>query len=330
MDIEEFRRQGHRMVDWMADYLANVEDLPVRAQCPPGSIAEQLSVAPPLAGEAMDDIFADFKNVVMPGMTHWQHPRFMAYFPANSSPPAVLAEMLTATLAAQCMLWQTSPAATEMETRVLDWLRQMLDLPVGLSGVIQDSASTANLCALLVARERVSDWQSNEAGMGQAPAMAVYCSTEAHSSVEKGVKIAGYGVRNLRQIPVDENFAMRADALAAAIAADLAAGIRPACIVACIGTTGVGACDPLAAIAAIAKAHDIFLHVDAAWAGNALILPEQRHLIEGIEAADSFVFNPHKWLLTNFDCSAHFVKDVPALLKTFSILPAYLHSRETG
>jgi aromatic-L-amino-acid decarboxylase len=254
----------------------------------------------------------------------------MAYFPANSSPPSVLAEMLTATIGAQCMLWQTSPAATEMETRILDWLRQMIGLPEGMSGVIQDSASSATLCAILTARERETGWRVNEEGLGAAPPLAVYASEQTHSSIEKAVKIAGLGRRALRLIPTDERFALRPDALARAIESDIAAGVRPACVVACLGTTGVGAVDPLRPIAELCRRHGIYLHVDAAWAGSALICPEHRAMLDGIEAVDSFVLNPHKWLLTNFDCSAHFVRDPESLVRTLTVMPSFLVSRETG
>jgi aromatic-L-amino-acid/L-tryptophan decarboxylase len=330
MDLEEFRRHGHALVDWMADYLANVERHRVRATVRPGEIAAQLPAAPPALGEPFEDIFADFERILLPGMTHWQHPSFFAYFPANSSPPSVLAEMLTATLGAQCMLWQTSPAATELETRTLDWLRQMIGLPEGFAGVIQDSASSATLCAVLVARERATAWRANEAGLGGCPPLVFYASEEAHSSVEKAITIAGLGRRSLRLIPTDADFAMRPEALDAAAREDRAAGRVPAGVVATLGTTGVGAIDPLPPIGEVCREHGLHLHVDAAWAGSALLLEEQRWMIDGAGQIDSFAFNPHKWLLTNFDCSAHFVRDPSALVRTLSVLPAYLQSRETG
>lgn len=328
MDHEEFRREAHRLVDWMADYLAEVERYPVRAQVKPGEIAARLPAAPPATAEPFAAMVADFERIVLPGMTHWQHPAFFAYFPGNSSPPSVLAEMLTATLGAQCMLWQTSPAATEMETRVLDWLRQMTGLPEGFAGVIQDSASSATLCAILTARERAKGWHANEEGLGACPKLTFYASEEAHSSVEKAIKIAGLGRRQLRLIPTDENFAMRPDLLEAAIREDRARGLVPAGVVASLGATGVGAIDPLRPIAEICRGGNLYLHVDAAWAGSALLLQEQRWMIEGIEQADSFVLNPHKWLLTNFDCSAHFVREPDQLVRTLSVLPHYLTSRE--
>ncbi len=334
MDIDQFRKQAHKMVDWMADYLASVEDYPVRAQVRPGEIAEKVPASPPDAAESMERIFADFQADILPGVTHWQHPSFFAYFPANASPPSVLAEMLTATLGVNCMLWQTSPAGTELETRMMDWLRQMIGLPEDFHGVIQDTASGATLCALLTARERATSWRANADGLGalggDGVRLAAYVSEEAHSSIEKDAMIAGYGQDGLRKIPAGDDFAMRLDALEQAIAADLAAGITPACVVATLGSTGVGGIDPLAPIAELCRRHGIFLHVDAAWAGSALILPEHRGMIAGVEHADSFVFNPHKWLFTNFDCSAHFVRDPEALTRTLSVTPLYLQSRETG
>ncbi len=330
MNTSEFRRHAHAFVDWMADYLDQVEAYPVRAQVKPGEIAARLPASPPERGESMDRIFADFQSVLLPGITHWQHPSFFAYFPANSSPPSVLAEMLTATLGAQCMLWQTSPAATELETRVLDWLRQMIGLPEGFTGVIQDSASSAILCAILTAREKATGWRVNEDGVGAGERLTVYCSTETHSATEKDVKIAGLGRGNLRKIAVDGRFAMRPDLLEAEIVKDVAAGARPICVVATLGTTGVGAVDPLRSVGEVCRRHGVWLHVDAAWAGSALVLPEHRSLLDGIELVDSFVFNPHKWMFTNFDCSAHFVRDPDALVRTLEILPAFLRSRERG
>lgn len=330
MDLDDFRASAHDLVDWMADYLETIEGRPVRAQTVPGAIADALPPTPPGEPEDFATILADFEQIVMPGMTHWQHPSFFAYFPANSSPPSVLAEMLTAAIAAQCMLWQTSPAATEMETRCLDWLGQMLGLSDGWEGVIQDSASSATLAAILVARERATDWRSNQQGLAGMAPLAVYASAEAHSSVEKAVGIAGLGRDALRLVPVDDAFAMRPDALASRLEADLAAGIVPACVVATLGTTGTGGVDPLRAIGELCRRHGCYLHVDAAWAGSALILPEARWMIDGIEAADSFVFNPHKWLGVNFDCSAHFIRDAAALRQTLSVLPPYLVGRETG
>ena len=330
MDIDEFRKHGHQLIDWMADYMDTVEKLPVRSQVKPGEISNRLKEKPPTNGEPMENIIDEFKTTILPGITHWQHPRFFAYFPANSSPPSVLAEMLTATLGAQCMLWQTSPAATEMETRMMQWLASMIDLPKKFSGVIQDSASSATLCALLTAREKATSWKTNELGfMTIAKKLIVYTSEEAHSSTEKGAKIAGFGKDNIRFIPTDNKFSMCANTLRKEIQSDLDKGFVPTCVVASIGTTGVGAVDPIKKIATLCKEFDIFLHIDAAWAGAAMILPEHRSMADGIELADSIVINPHKWLLTNFDCSAHFVKDPTALTSTLSILPEYLKSKES-
>lgn len=324
MTSEEFRAHAHTLVDWMADYLRDVEQYPVKAQVKPGALLAQLPAAPPEHGEPFEAIFADFQALVLPGITHWQHPLFCAYFPANSSPPSVLAEMLTATLGAQCMLWETSPAAAELEERCLEWLRDLLALPKRFVGVIQDTASTATLAALLSARERATGFTTNHKGLYESPRFVVYASQETHSSLDKAMRIAGLGSDHLRKIPVDANFALCPDALAAAIMEDRAAGRVPLCIVATIGTTSSTAVDPIAALAVIAQREKLWLHVDAAYAGSALILPELQHYIEGIEGVDSFVFNPHKWLLTNFDCSAYFVQDKAALIRTFEILPEYL------
>ncbi|MCB0276317.1 MAG: aspartate aminotransferase family protein [Calditrichaeota bacterium] len=324
MDSKQFREYAHQVVDWMADYLETIESRPVCSPVEPGEIFAQLPENPPAKGEDFQRIMADLDRVIMPGITHWQHPGFFAYFPANSSPPSVLAEMITATLGAQCMIWQTSPAAAELEERVMSWLGQMIGLPDGFQGVIQDTASTATLAAILTAREKRTGYAANREGLqGQAP-LVVYASGETHSSIEKAVKIAGLGRKNLRVIPVDEAFAMQAAALDAAIGADLEAGRQPLCVVATLGTTGSTAMDPLADIAEICRRRKVWLHVDAAYAGSAFLLPEMRHFLKGVEQVDSLVFNPHKWLLTNFDCSAYFVRDPEALVRTFEILPEYL------
>ncbi|TDR93414.1 pyridoxal phosphate-dependent decarboxylase family protein [Enterovirga rhinocerotis] len=327
MDNDSFRRWSHRAADWSADYRAGIGARPVRAQTGPGEVFRRIAEAPPEAPEPMEAIFADLDGIVMPGMTHWQHPRFFAYFPANASPPSIIAEQLTAAIGAQCMLWQTSPAATELETRMIDWLRQLIGLPEGFSGVIQDSASGATLAALLTARERTLGWRGNADGLFGGPPLRVYSSAQVHSSVDKAVRIAGIGDANLVRIPVDgPRHGMSVAALEAAIEADRAAGRTPCAVVAALGGTSVGACDDIAAVADIAERHGLFLHIDAAWAGSAMICPEHRHLMRGAERADSFVFNPHKWLFTNFDCSAHFVKDPKALTDTLGIRPHYLRT----
>jgi aromatic-L-amino-acid decarboxylase len=322
LDQETFRKWGHIFVDWVADYMTSVSQYPVRSEVNPGEVKAALPAKPPAGGEPMEKIFEDFKQIILPGITHWQHPSWFAYFPANNSPPSVLGELLTAGLGAQCMVWQTSPAAAELEEVTLEWLRQMIGLPEGMAGVIQDTASTATLCALLAAREKATGFMSNERGIRER--LAVYASEEAHSSVEKDVKIAGLGKESLRRIPTDDAFAMIPEKLEERIREDRAAGIRPACVVATLGTTSSTAVDPLRAIGAICRRHGVFFHVDAAFAGTAAICPEMRWMMDGAEHADSFVFNPHKWMLTNFDCSAHFVKEPADLIRTFEIHPEYL------
>jgi aromatic-L-amino-acid/L-tryptophan decarboxylase len=329
MDSNEFRRHGHLLVDWMADYMRDVGSLPVTPAVRPGDILRQLPSSPPLGGEPFDRLIQDFTRIIVPGMTHWNHPGWFAYFPGNNSPPSVLAEMLTATLGAQCMSWATSPAATELEQVTMDWLRQMVGLPRSFTGVIQDTASTASLVALLSARERATQNAAGSAGLaGTGARLTVYASSEAHSSIDKGVKLAGYGLEQLRRVPVDQAYAIIPEALDQMIAADKRTGLIPACVVATVGTTSSTAIDPLPAIAEVCRRHGVWLHVDAAYAGTAAIVPELRHLFDGIEQADSFVFNPHKWMLVNFDCSAYFVRDREALLRTFRIAPEYLRTAE--
>jgi aromatic-L-amino-acid decarboxylase len=324
MTNQEFRKYAHELVDWMADYLENLEQYPVKPPVKPGDIKAKLPHHAPEQGEAFEQIFQDFKDIIVPGMTHWQHPKYFAYFPAMNSEPSILAEMLTATLGAQCMIWLTSPAAEELEERTMEWLRDMLGLPQHFTGVIQDTASTATLVALLTAREVASDFRINQSGWQGDEKYRIYASTQAHSSIDKAVRIAGFGIDNLIKIGVDENYAMIPSQLAQAIRQDIRDGYRPLCVVSCIGTTSSTAIDPVESIATIAKLHGLWHHVDAAYAGSALLLPELRWMSKGLESADSFVFNPHKWMLTNFDCSAYFVRDKMALVNTFSILPEYL------
>jgi len=322
MKKEEFRKYGYQLVDWIADYLEKVENYPVKSTVKPGEIKAKLPSSPPLHPESMDRIMEDFEKIIVPGLTHWQHPGWFAYFPSNNSPASILGELLSAGLGTQGMVWQTSPAATELEEVVMDWLRQMIGLPEGFAGVIQDTASTATLCALLAAREKATGQTVNESGFSGV--LRVYASREAHSSVEKGVKIAGFGKKNLVYIPVDEEFAMIPGELEKALEADLKAGYKPACVVATVGTTSSGAVDPLKPIGEICRKYDLWLHVDAAYAGTAAILPEKRWALEGAEQADSLVFNPHKWMLTNFDCSAFFIREPQLLTRTFEIHPEYL------
>jgi len=312
----------------MADYMDRVENFPVKSQVNPREILDKLPADPPQKGEPFRAIFEDFQNIIMPGVTHWQHPSFFAYFPANSSPPSLLGEMLMSTLGAQCMSWQTSPAATELEERMIEWLGQMIGLPTEFTGVIQDTASTATLCSILTAREKASQFAINKTGFTGPENYAVYCSSETHSSIEKGVRIAGLGSENIRKVEVDSNYAMIAEALQSAIENDLNGGATPVCVVATLGTTGSTAIDPLREIGQICQRYGVWLHVDAAYAGTSLTLPEMRWISDGVEFADTFVFNPHKWMFTNFDCSAYFVKDAGALTRTFEILPEYLKTSE--
>lgn len=315
------------MVDYMADYLAEVKKYPVKSQVKPGEIFQQLPDHPPNKSQSIDAIIEDFTKIILPGITHWQHPNFHAYFTGNSSYPSVLAEMLTATIGAQCMLWETSPAATELEEKMMDWLKEMLGLPRDWNGVIQDTASTATLVAIISAREKKSQWQINQTGLDFSQKFTVYCSEQAHSSVDKAIKVAGIGVEYLRKVEVDQEFAMNPDSLEATIMQDLEAGLTPLLAIATLGTTGCTAVDPLKEIAQLCNKYQLWLHVDAAWAGTALILPECRWMIEGINEADSFVFNPHKWMFTNFDCSAYFVKDQQTLIRTFAVVPEYLKTK---
>lgn len=328
MNNPDFRKNAHQIVDWMADYFENVENYPVKPDVEPGDILRQLPNTAPELSESFADIFNDFEQIIMPGITHWESPKFMGYFPANKSYPSVLAEMLTATLGAQCMSWITSPAATELEEQIMVWLRDMLGLPKNFTGALQDTASTATLCALLMAREKITNFEINDTGFPANQNCIIYCSSETHSSIEKDVKIAGFGRKNLRKITVDEAFAMRPKVLEKLIKNDLEKGFKPTCVVATLGTTGSTAIDPLKPIAEICSKYHIFLHVDAAYAGTALLLPEMRDMIDGIEDVDSFVFNPHKWMFTNFDCSALFVQNKELLIRTFEIMPEYLKTSE--
>jgi aromatic-L-amino-acid decarboxylase len=322
MDYELFRQYGYKFVDWLADYMKGIEAYPIMSRLKPGDVSRRLPAEPPQQAEPLDRIFSDFQKIILPGITHWQHPGWFGYFPANNSPASVLAELLTAGLGAQCMSWQTSPAATELEETVMNWLRRMIGLPDGLAGVIQDTASTATLCAFLTARENATEFKVNESGAREP--LIVYASAEAHSSVEKDVKIAGFGKENLRSIPTDENFALIPARLEEAVLEDKRRGLQPCCVVATVGTTSSTAVDPLRPIGQVCRRHGLWLHVDAAFAGTAAVLPEMRWMLDGVEFADSFVFNPHKWMLTNFDCSAYFVRDPGLLRRTFEIRPEYL------
>ena len=325
MQWDEFSEWGAKVSQWAADYHSTLRDRPVRAQTKPGDVAALISPSAPEGPHPMTEIMKDFERVVMPGITHWQHPRFFAYFPANAAPPSMLAEMLVSTIAAQCMLWQTSPAATEMETVMLDWLRQAIGLPKHFSGVIQDSASSATLAAVLTMRERALNWSGNQAGLSGAARLRIYCSAEVHTSVDRAIWVAGIGQDNLVRIPISGKLrSMDPQALKVAIQSDIAAGYRPAGIIACTGGTGTGACDDLVEVLKVSREFNLYSHIDAAWAGAGMICPEFRELWTGVDAADSIVFNPHKWLGAQFDCSAHFLADPASLVKTLAIQPEYL------
>ncbi len=327
MSPEEFRRLAHQLVDWVADYRAHVANRPVMARTKPGDVRAQLPASPPQHGQSFTDIFRDVDEIIVPGLTHWQHPRFFGYFPSNGELSSVLGDMLGTGLGVLGLSWQSSPALTELEEVVCDWFRQMAGLSDAWSGVIQDTASTSTLVALLCARERASNYSLARAGLhGEQAALIVYTSAHAHSSVEKAALLAGFGRENLRLIPHDADFGMQADALAQAIAEDLAAGRHPCAVVASVGTTTTTAIDPVAAIASVIAPHGIWLHVDAAMAGSAMILPECRWMWNGIEQADSVVVNAHKWLGVAFDCSLYYVRDADHLVRVMSTNPSYLRS----
>lgn len=333
MSPDEFRRQGHAVVDWIADYYSRVESFPVLSRVQPGEIRAQLPPLPPQQGESFDRIFADVERIILPGITHWQSPNFYAYFPTSTSGPAILGDLLSTGLGVQGMLWSTSPACTELETHVLDWLVPMLGLPEKFlssstgGGVIQDAASSASLCALLAARERATQYVSNRKGCDGR--LVAYASTQTHSSVEKAVKIAGLGSDNLRAIEVDRNFAMRSETLARQVEADKKSGLIPCFVCATVGTTSSNAIDPVREIGGICREHNLWLHVDSAMSGTAALCPEFRFLHDGTEFADSYCFNPHKWMLTNFDCDCFYVADRKHLIRTLSVLPEYLRNQAT-
>ena len=333
MTADEFRRYGKAVVDWIADYHERVESLPVLSQVQPGEIRSRLPAEPPGVGESFDTILADVDDLIMPGVTHWQSPNFFAFFPANVSGPSILGELLSAGLGIQGILWATSPACTELETHVLDWVVDMLGLPAVFKsdgpggGVIQDSASSATLCALIAARERATAGEANRLGCDGR--LVAYASTQAHSSVEKAVKIAGLGSENLRLVDVDDRYAQRPEVLARQIEQDRRDGLLPCFVCATVGTTSSGAIDPLGAIGRICRDEGLWFHVDAAMAGTAAVCPEFRHIHAGLETADSYCFNPHKWMFTNFDCDCFFVADRSALISALGLMPEYLRNRAT-
>jgi aromatic-L-amino-acid decarboxylase len=330
MTPEEFRRYGHAVVDWVARYMERVEDFPVLAQVHPDDIRSKLPSHPPEHGEPFERILADLDAVIMPGVSHWQSPNFFGYFPANASGPAILGDLVSSGLGVQGMLWATSPACTELETHVLDWLVELLALPASFlgNGVIQDTASSATLCAVLAARERATHWASNISGIDRP--LCVYSSAQTHSSIQKAVRIAGLGDQQMRSVADDRAYRMRPDDLATRIAADRAVGATPCLVAATVGTTSSTAIDPVKEIGEICKREGVWLHVDAAYAGSAAVCPELRWIHEGLDLADSYCFNPHKWLLTNFDCSVLYVADREPLVRTLSILPEFLRNPATS
>ncbi len=329
---EEFRQHGHEAIEWIARYMETVENFPVLSQVKPGEIRSQLPDSAPRTPDSMEEIFTDIDRIIMPGVTHWQSPGFFAFFPGNTSPPSILGELLSSALGVQGMLWVTSPACTELETHVLDWVAKMLDLPEKFlsrgtgGGMLQDSASSATLCALLAARERKTRGQTNETGLAGSRPLVAYGSTETHSSLDKAVRVAGIGLKNLRKIDVDENFSMKPDSLEKAIRHDLEKSRIPFFVCATLGTTSSTAFDPVGDVGSICRKYGLWLHVDAAMSGTAAICPEFRWLNDGLEFADSYCFNPHKWMFVNFDCTCFYTADREDLIRTFSVVPEYLRN----
>lgn len=330
MNKEDFRRFGHEFVDWIADYFERVEDLPVLAAIEPGDLKAQLPDAPPKQGEPMDRILSDVDRLIVPALTHWSHPSFFAYFATSTSAPGIFGEMLTAAFDNKAMLWRTSPASTELEEVTLDWLRQMMGLDPGMIGIIYDTASVSSMHAIAAAREGVEQRIREEgmSGRSDLPLLRVYTSEQAHSSIEKAVITLGLGQRGLRKIPTDKDFRMDANALATAIAEDKRDGYLPFCIVATVGTTSTSSIDPVKEIIPIGEEHAMWLHVDAAYAGSAAVVPELQHILEGCQRADSLVVNPHKWLFTPFDLSVLYCRHMDLLRRAFSLVPEYLRTPE--
>jgi aromatic-L-amino-acid/L-tryptophan decarboxylase len=327
MTPEEFRAEGHRLIDWIADYRLRVETLPVMAQTEPGEIKKQLPVEPPASPDSFDAIVADLDRIIVPGLSHWQHPRFFGYFPSNASLSSVLGDYVSSGLGVLGLAWQSSPALTELEEVVTDWVRQMLALSPEWSGVIEDTASTSTLVALMCAREKTTSYGLDRGGLQSEPRpLTVYTSAHSHSSVDKAALLAGFGRHNVRLVAQDDAYAMRADALEQMIEQDRREGHVPCAIVATTGTTATTALDPIDAVARVAQAHGLWLHVDAAMAGSAMILPECRYMWRGIDLADSLILNPHKWMGAAFDCSLYYVRDPEHLIRVMSTNPSFLQS----
>jgi len=330
MGAEEFRRYGHQIVDWISDYFENIEKLPVLAQIEPGDLKAGLPPSPPQQGEAMDAILADIDRLIVPALTHWSHPSFFAYFATSTSAPGIFGELLSAAFDVKGMLWRTSPASTELEEVVLDWLRQMMGLDAGYTGFIYDTASVSSMHAIAAAREGV-ELRIREEGMSgrtDLPLLRVYASEQAHSSIEKAIITLGLGQRSLRKIPTDAEFRMEPKALAEAIEEDKRAGFLPFCVVATVGTTSTSSIDPVPEFVEICEQHVMWLHVDAAYAGSAAVVPELRHILDGCTRADSVVVNPHKWLFTPFDLSVLYCRHLDLLRRAFSLVPEYLRTPE--
>ena len=330
MSAEEFRRFGHEIIDWIADYFEQIEELPVLAQIEPGDLKAQLPKSAPQVGESMEAILADVDRLIVPALTHWSHPSFFAYFATSTSAPGIFGELLSAAFDVKSMLWRTSPAATELEEVVLDWLRQMIGLDNGMSGFIYDTASVSSMHAIAAAREGV-ELRIREEGMSgrnDLPLLRVYASEQAHSSIDKGIITLGLGQRALRKIPADSEFRLDAKALAESIDEDKRNGMLPFCVVATVGTTSTSSVDPVPAIVEICEKHAMWLHVDAAYAGSAAIVPELRQILDGCDRADSLVLNPHKWLFTPFDLSVLYCRHMDLLRRAFSLVPEYLRTPE--
>lgn len=331
MPAADFRRYAHQLVDWVADYFQNIEQHPILPDIAPGQIRQNLPAAPPRSGETMEKIWADIDGVIMPGMTHWNHPDFFAYFAITGSGPGILGEWLSDAFNINGMLWKTCPAATELEQVTMDWLRQMLGLPQNFWGIIYDTASISTLHAIAAAREQLAELHIREdglAGRPEVPKLRLYISEHTHSSIEKAAITLGLGLNSVKKIPVDENFCMRPDALALALAEDRRNGWRPFCVVATVGTTSTTSIDPVPAIADICERENLWLHVDAAYAGAAAIVPEMRHILAGCDRADSLVMNPHKWLFVPFDFSAFYTRKPEILRRAFSLVPEYLRTAQ--
>ena len=330
MSAEEFRRFGHEVIDWIANYFEHIEELPVLAQIEPGDLKAQLPSTAPEHGESMENILADVDRLIVPALTHWSHPSFFAYFATSTSAPGIFGELLSAAFDVKSMLWRTSPASTELEEVTLDWLRQMLGLDAGMSGFIYDTASVSSMHAIAAAREGI-ELRIREEGMSgrnDLPLLRVYASEQAHSSIDKGIITLGLGQKSLRKIPADNQFRMNPKALAEAIDEDERNGILPFCVVATVGTTSTSSIDPVPAIVEICEQHKLWLHVDAAYGGSAAIVPEMRYILEGCDRADSLVLNPHKWLFTPFDCSVLYCRHLDLLRRAFSLVPEYLRTPE--